>query len=105
VRVEGLILHAGVTYGGGCGLHRMDLALWGGWLESSPVHINALVTHDDDDDACDSIVTEERRFGLTSLREAYEAAYGPIDTPTTVVLRLWDPLAASPQGRLVDVVF
>ena len=47
-------------------------------MESSPVQINALVTHDDGDDPCDALVTEERAFDLTPLAEAYEAAYGPM---------------------------
>ncbi len=105
VHVDGLILGAGLTYGGGCGQHRMDLVLWGGWMESYPVQINALITHDDGDDPCDAVVTDERTFVLVPLREAYEDAYGPIgsDRPT-VILRLWDPLSASPLGRLVEVV-
>jgi hypothetical protein len=82
----------------------MDLVLWGGWMESFPVQINALITHDDGDDPCDGVVTEERRFDLLPLREAYEDAYGAIgSTPTTVILRLWDPTSGSPAGRLVEV--
>jgi hypothetical protein len=105
VQVDGLILGAGLSYGGGCEQHRMDLVLWGGWMESYPVQINALITHDDGDDPCDAVVTEERTFHLLPLREAYERAYGPIgaDRPTAI-LRLWDPLSSGPVGRLVEVV-
>jgi hypothetical protein len=104
VEAPRLALKAMVTYGGGCEQHRMDLVLWGGWMESFPVQINALITHDDGDDPCDAVISEERRFDLLPLREAYEDAYGPIgDTPTTVILRLWDPLSGSPAGRLVEV--
>ena len=104
IHVEGLTLEAGLSYGGGCGQHRMDLVLWGGWMESFPVQINALITHDDGDDPCDAVVTDERTFQLIPLREAYEDAYGPIgaDRPT-VILRLWDPLSSGPVGRLVEV--
>lgn len=64
VTTDGYALTADVTYSGGCGQHRMDLVAWGGWLESFPVQVNGLVTHDDGDDACDAIVTEERVFDL-----------------------------------------
>jgi len=105
VEVAGLVLTAELTYGGGCGLHRADLVLWGGWMESWPVQINALISHDDADDPCDGVVTEERSFALLPLREAYEDAYGPIGAiRTTVILRLWDPVSASPLGRMVEVV-
>lgn len=105
VEVDGLLLTAGLTYGGGCGQHRMDLALWGGWMESFPVQINALVTHDDGDDPCDALIADDRTFTLLPLREAYEEAYGPIGAQRpTVILRLWDPLSSSSLGRLVEVV-
>jgi hypothetical protein len=105
VEAPRLALNALLTYSGGCEQHRMDLVLWGGWMESFPVQINALITHDDGDDPCDGVVTEERRFDLIPLREAYEDAYGAIgSTPTTVILRLWDPLSSHhPLGRLVEV--
>ena len=103
VTTNGYALTVRVTYGGGCGQHRMDLVVWGGWLESFPVQVNGLVTHDDGDDACDAIVTEERVFDLRPLHDAYVDAYGPIgsDRPT-VVLRLRDP--ASDDLILVEVV-
>ncbi len=104
VTVDGLTLSVEVTYGGGCAAHIMDLVGWGGWLESAPVQINALVTHDDGADPCDALITEIRRFDLQPLVRAYEEAYGPIGTDRpTVILRLWDPLAAGPLGRLVEV--
>jgi hypothetical protein len=104
VEAPRLALNALITYSGGCAQHRMDLVLWGGWMESFPVQINALITHDDRDDPCDGVVTEERRFDLLPLREAYEEAYGVIgSTPTAVILRLWDPTSGSPVGRLVEV--
>lgn len=106
VDVNGPILTAEVEYGGGCADHRMDLVAWGGWLESFPVRVHVLLTHDDSDDPCDAVIREERSFDLTPLRDAYEDAYGRDDSgTTTIILMMWDPLAASPQGRLVEYVF
>jgi hypothetical protein len=101
VTVEGLTMQVEVSYGGGCGEHRMDLVAWGGWLESSPVQINTLVTHDDGDDPCDAVVSEARAFSLGPLARAYEEAYGAGgEERPTVVLRL-----RAPDGsvRLVQV--
>lgn len=103
--VDGLRLTAELGYGGGCGAHRIDLVVWGGWIEStsSPPHINALLTHEDDD-PCEAYLTVERSFDLGPLRAAYERAFGPIgEERPTVVLRLWDPMSASPMGRLIEV--
>ena len=104
VAVENLTLVAEVTYGGGCAAHRMDLVAWGGWMESFPVQIEALLTHDDGDDPCDALLAESRRFDLSPLVRAYVEQFGDIGAErTTVILRLWDPASGSP--RLVDVVF
>ncbi|MDX1648000.1 MAG: hypothetical protein R3304_12710 [Longimicrobiales bacterium] len=104
--VEGLELTAEMEYGGGCAQHRIDLVVWGDWIEmsSSPPHINALLTHDDGGDTCEALLSDERTFDLTPLRDAYEGAFVPIghERPV-VVLRLWDPQSASPLGRLVEV--
>lgn len=104
VRVDGLVLEAELSYGGGCADHRLDLVGLGGWLESHLVQMEALITHDDGDDGCDALVIDERRFDLRPLRASYIAAYGPIGaTRPRVILRLWDPTSASPVGRLVEV--
>ena len=103
VEAEGITLRAEVTYGGGCRAHRMDLVAYGGWLESEPVQINALITHDDGDDPCDAVVTEERAFDLSPLARAWVEAYGPASGPIRINLRLWDPVSASPVGRIVQL--
>ncbi len=103
VEAVGTTLRAQVSYGGGCGSHRMDLVGWGGWLESNPVQLNALVTHDDDDDPCDAYLTEERVFDLTPLARAWVDAYGPASGPIRINLRLWDPVSGSPVGRLIEL--
>jgi hypothetical protein len=97
VTVDGAGVTAGVTYGGGCARHRMDLVAYGGWMESNPVQVNALITHDDGGDPCDAIVTSARTFDLGPLRAAWVWAYGEIagERPM-VILRLRDPEPGSP---------
>ncbi len=103
VEAEGMTLRAEVTYGGGCRAHRMDLVGWGGWMESDPVQINALITHADGDDPCDAVVSEERRFDLAPLARAWVEAYGPAAGPIRINLRLWDPASGSPVGRVIPL--
>jgi hypothetical protein len=72
-----------VSHGGGCAVHRF--ALWAlPSLSMSPLPNHDLVlTHDDPDDPCDSIVTETLRFDLSPLRELYPTA-------ALVILRIGD---------------
>ncbi len=102
VLVEGSAIRADVTYSGGCEPHPMDLVAWGEWLESFPVQINALITHDDGDDPCDAVIAESRSFDLFPLARAYVEAYGEGGgEPPRVILRLWDPTPGGP--RLIEV--
>ena len=103
VEADGRTLRAEVSYGGGCRAHRMDLVAWGGWLESEPVQVNALITHDAGDDPCDAYLTEERVFDLSPLARAWVDAYGPPSGPIRINLRLWDPVSGSPVGRLIEL--
>ncbi len=103
VEADGRTLRAEVSYGGGCRAHRMDLVAYGGWLESHPVQVNALITHDDGDDPCDAYLTEERAFDLTPLARAWVDAYGAPSGPIRINLRLWDPVSGSPVGRLIEL--
>jgi hypothetical protein len=104
VTVDAAGLSAEVTYGGGCARHRMDLVAYGGWMESNPVQVNALITHDDGGDPCDAIVAETRTFDLGPLRAAWVRAYGEIgEERPTVVLRLRDPALLGGPVRSITV--
>lgn len=90
--IAGDVLEAALTYGGGCTLHEIDLVAFNGWLESFPVQVDALLSHEDNGDMCDALVIETRRFDLRPLAEAYRDAYGAGEPEeTTLILRLRDP--------------
>lgn len=101
VTLDGAGLTAEITWGGGCAAHRMDLVAFGGWMESNPVQVNALLTHDDGGDPCDTIVSSDRTFDLGPLRAAWVGAYGEIGTERpTVILRLRDPAPGAPTRSI-----
>ncbi len=88
----GSVLELEVEYGGGCEDHVIDLVAWGGWLESFPVQVNVLLAHESNDDPCDALIQDERRFDLTPLRDEYLASYGAaVGDSTVVILRLSAP--------------
>jgi hypothetical protein len=103
VSFDGSRIHADVSYGGGCADHRMDFVVFGGWMESFPVQVNALITHDGADDPCDSVVTETRAFDVFPLAVAYAQSYGSggAERPR-VILRIWDP-ATGELARTLEV--
>jgi hypothetical protein len=101
VTFDGTTIQADVSYGGGCADHRMDLVIWGGWMESFPVQVNALITHDGADDPCDAVVSETRTFDVFPLAVAYAEAYGTGGAARPrVILRIWDPETGQPSRTL-----
>jgi len=84
----------------------MDLVTWGPWLESDPVQVNALITHDGRDDSCEALVSEDREFDLGPVVRAWLSEFGAgAGAPRSVVLRLADPSGGQGAVRLVTVVF
>ncbi len=105
VTVDGDILEAELSFGGGCERHEIDVVLRGPWLESFPVRADMEFSHEDNDDPCDAFLTQVRSFDLRPVRAAYLASY-PSSQPgqTTLILRLADPEA--PGGlREVEYLF
>jgi len=102
--LEGDVLELDVEYGGGCTSHDHDLVAWGGWIESSPVQVNVLLTHDNADDPCDALIRRSLRYDLTRLREDYMASYpGGGPAATTIVLLLTVPDGA--EARSIEYTF
>lgn len=77
-------IHAGYS---GCEPEQ-PFTLWisGGFMESWPVQVNAVLVHDVEQD-CDAWWESELRFSLVPLRHAYMEAY---DVPGTLIVNLID---------------
>lgn len=104
VSLDGSVLSLEVEYGGGCDRHDHDLVAWGGWMESFPVQVNLLLTHDDHDDPCDGLIRRTLRFDLTRLRDAYLGAY-PGSAPGVTTLALWLTAPDGEDAHRIDYTF
>lgn len=93
IEAAGGVLDVEVSYSGGCEAHEIDLVVFGGFMESFPVQVNAALAHEDRDDACDSIVQRTLRFDLTPLHDEYDSSYEP---GGPLVMHVQDPGGGTP---------
>ena len=68
------ILIFNVSYGGGCEEHEFQLIATS-FMESYPVQVNILLSHEDNDDPCDMWVTETLIFNILPLKKSYQQLY------------------------------
>ncbi|MDA8137285.1 MAG: hypothetical protein M0036_01425 [Desulfobacteraceae bacterium] len=95
-KINGDTLLLTVSYTGGCEDHQFELIALNDFLESKPVQVDLLLTHDANKDACKTLVKEELKFSLASIKEEYRIAFR---TETgSLNLRLQDP--SKPEGYL-----
>jgi len=67
-------LRFNVSYGGGCEEHSFQL-ISTSFMESHPVQVNILLSHEDNDDPCDMWITETLAFNILQLKESWKQAY------------------------------
>ena len=65
------ILHVNVSYSGGCKEHEFQL-IASSFMESEPVQVNVLLSHEDNDDLCDMWITENLGFNLLPLKKSWQ---------------------------------
>lgn len=75
IGLEGDILEINVSYSGGCEEHEFSLIGDSSFKKSLPVQIEVVLSHNDNDDPCDGIYTEELAFDLSPLKEKWQEAY------------------------------
>jgi hypothetical protein len=75
MEISGDLLTITVEYSGGCADHAFTLHALGCFLESWPLQSEIILVHDDPDDPCDAVVTEELVFDLVPLNEVCLAGY------------------------------
>ena len=77
-----------LSYGGGCEAHDITLVAYPSDVlpDSYPVHLDVVLAHDANGDACEAYLTDTYVFDLTPIRTRYRERYG--DVPGTVILVL-----------------
>ncbi|MFE3845949.1 hypothetical protein ACFL1L_03720 [Thermoplasmatota archaeon] len=68
------IIRFNVSYGGGCEDHIFKL-ISTSFMESNPVQVNIVLSHEDNDDPCDMWITETYTFNISPLKESYKELY------------------------------
>ena len=61
-----------ITYGGGCKTHEFALITTAMFMESSPVQVNILLSHNANNDACLTLFYETMAFNLLPLKETWQ---------------------------------
>ena len=86
VTLEEDLLHLEVSYSGGCATHEFSLIGTGVFMESYPVQTSIMLSHEDNYDNCESIITETLVFDLTPLKELYAESY--LESSGTIIIYL-----------------
>ena len=55
-------------------------------MESYPVQVNVLLSHEDNDDPCDMWITEELVYNLIPLKNAWQKSYN--EKSGTIVMNI-----------------
>lgn len=75
LKLEGDTLTINVQYVGGFEEHEFELIGTNKFMESEPVQVNILLSHNANNDSGEALITEELTFNLTPLKEAWQQAY------------------------------
>jgi len=83
------IIILNVSYGGGCAEHNFSLVSTS-FMESYPVQVNILLSHEDNDDPCDMWITEELSFNLKPLKKSWYNLYNERSGIILINLHNWN---------------
>ena len=78
--IDGDVLVAQIAHSGGCREHFYTLYMAPpAFMESYPLQANLYLTQYDNDDPCDAIIQQTRKFELRPIAESYYQSYGGFD--------------------------
>ena len=67
-------LYMNISYGGGCEEHEFTLIATT-FMESEPVQVNIILSHEDNDDPCDMWINENHSYNLLPLKKSWQLSY------------------------------
>ena len=85
VKLQSNFLVFNVSYGGGCEEHIFQLVS-SSFMESYPVQVNIVLSHEDNDDPCDMWITETLMFNILPLQKSYQNSYN--EESGTIVMNI-----------------
>jgi hypothetical protein len=88
VTVKNDLITFDIGYGGGCENHTFTLISKEAFMESWPVQVDIVLSHDDKDDPCDAYLYESLIFDLTSLKIKWKNEYQ--SDSGTIIMHLED---------------
>jgi hypothetical protein len=74
VKLHQNLLKINISYSGGCEEH-LFLLVATSFMESYPVQVNVLLSHEDNNDPCDMWITKTLVFNLVNLKESWQNLY------------------------------
>ncbi|MHA1968623.1 MAG: hypothetical protein ACW964_12560 [Candidatus Hodarchaeales archaeon] len=86
VILEADLLTIAVRYGGGCADHDFSLIGSTSFMESSPVQLNILLSHNANGDNCEALLMKELVYDISPIKNLYQLSYS--ETSGTVILNL-----------------
>ena len=86
VTLEADILTIAVSYGGGCADHYFSLIGSTTFMESFPVQMNILLSHNANGDNCEAFFMKDLVFDLSPIKNLFQQSYS--ETSGTVILNL-----------------
>ena len=89
VKLRKDLLFLNVSYGGGCEVHKFVLIATS-FMESYPVQVNIVLSHEDHDDPCDAWITEKMVFNLFPLKKAWKEQYNKNSGTIIINLQGWE---------------
>lgn len=78
-----------VEYSGGCMVHDFGSCWDESFAESEPVQVSLTISHEDNDDPCDSLPVEMLAYDLTPVRNAWIDAYQQLSGTITLNVSGW----------------
>jgi hypothetical protein len=85
------IIYFNISYSGGCSNHEFQL-ITSSFMESDPVQVDVLLSHEDNDDPCDMWITENLGFDLLPLKKSWQYLYQEKSGKIILNIQGWNDL-------------
>jgi hypothetical protein len=88
ILIDGDVMRIKVDYSGGMKEHDFNLIGGENFMESYPVQIIVVLSHDANGDVGEKLITENLIFDLSPLKQTYLQMYPPYDWETTITIKI-----------------